>query len=80
METELFQLTFNDVQLKTERFDAEGRVCFRITFPAKEQPLTILRAEHFHANKFWTSIPEGNQKLAEEIGILIEQYYRSKRQ
>lgn len=79
METELFQLTFNDVQLKVERFDVEGQVFFRVSFPSKEQPLTILRAEHFNGNKFWTSMPEGRQKLAEEIGILVEQYYHLKK-
>ena len=79
MEPELFQLTFKDVQLKIERFDLSGQTFFRINFPDKVPPLTILRAVNSEGAKFWTSMPEGRQKLAEEIGILIEQFYRSKK-
>ena len=80
MENEMFNLDFKDENLKMERFDLEGQAFFRINFSGKEPPLTILRAKHFNGNKFWTSMPEGRQRLAEEIGILIEQYYRSQKQ
>lgn len=78
MQSEIFNLDYKDEVLKAERIDLSGQAFFRITFPGKEQTLTILRAKHFNGNKFWTSMPEGKQKLAEEIGILIEQHYRSK--
>ena len=77
MESEIFNLDYKDQNLKTERFDVGAQTFFRISFPGKEPPLTILRAVNFNGAKFWTSMPEGRQKLAEEIGVLIEQYYRS---
>jgi hypothetical protein len=78
VQSEIFNLDYKSEVLKAERIDLSGQAFFRITFPGKEQTLTILRATHFNGNKFWTSMPEGKQKLAEEIGILIEQYYRAK--
>ena len=79
MENEIFNLAYKDQNLKIERFDVGGQAFFRISFPGKEPPLTILRAVNFNGAKFWTSMPEGRQKLAEEIGALIEQYYRAKK-
>jgi len=40
-------------------------------------PVVVTRADNFQGGKFWTSIPEENQNLAEEIGPLIEAFYRS---
>lgn len=77
MENELFQINYKDASLNVERFDISGQTFFRIGFPDKVPPLTILRAVNFEGAKFWTSMPEGRQQLAEEIGILVEQYYRS---
>jgi len=77
MEIELFQITYKDASLDVERFDISGQTFFRISFPDKVPPLTILRALNFEGAKFWTSMPEGRYQLAEEIGILVEQYYRS---
>ena len=79
MENEIFNIDYKDQNLKIERYDVGGQAFFRISFPGKEPVLTILRAVNFNGAKFWTSMPEGKQKLAEEIGILIEQFYRSKK-
>ena len=79
MENELFQITYKDTSLNVERFDISGQTFFRISFPGKMAPLTILRAVNFEGAKFWTSMPEGRQQLAEEIGTLVEQYYRSQK-
>ncbi len=79
MENEEFQLNFRGEELNIERFDLGGQTFFRMNFSSKEPPITILRAKHFDGNKFWTSMPEGRQKLAEEIGVLIEEYYRAKK-
>ena len=79
MRSEPFQLNFKDDQLNVERFNMGGYAFFRISFHDKEPPFSILPAVNFSGEKFWTSMPEGQQKLAEEIGILIEQYYRAKK-
>ncbi len=36
-------------------------------------------ATNANNEKFWTSIPEGRQELAQQVGPLIENYYRSKK-
>jgi hypothetical protein len=36
-----------------------------------QAPLMITRAKDANSARFWTSVPEGRQKLAEEIGELI---------
>lgn len=35
----------------------------------------IHRATNFEGQLFWTSIPEGKQKLAEAIGQLIDEHF-----
>jgi hypothetical protein len=51
---------------------------FRIIFSNPGAPLIITRATHENAYRFWTSIPEGRQRQAEEIGTLIEEHYKKK--
>lgn len=43
-------------------------------FQDGRKPLVIARASNVDAAKFWTSIPEGRQKEANEVGSLIETY------
>ncbi|MFT3826632.1 MAG: hypothetical protein QM731_22110 [Chitinophagaceae bacterium] len=37
----------------------------------------IHKATNFEGQLFWTSIPEGKQKLAESIGPLIDEFYHN---
>ena len=50
----------------------------RVFHIALRKPLVITVAYDRQENKFWTSIPEGRQKEAEEIGKLIADYIRNK--
>jgi len=69
-----FELDFNGGKIKVAEHKIAGQIVFRIVFPDRRTPLVINRAEHFDAHSFWTSIPEGRQKEAEEIGALISNY------
>ena len=60
-----------------QRHSIGAQVIFRVTFSNKKSPLVVTRAIHSNAYKFWTSIPEGRQKEAEEIGALIAEYFKS---
>ena len=54
-----------------------GRV-FRIEFTdASLKPLVVTVAHDSEDKKFWTSIPEGRQELAAEVGRLIATYIRN---
>jgi len=76
---EKFELEVRGVTLKVERLSLPGHVAFRIVFSSERKPLVIARAINADAVRFWTSIPEGRQKEAEGVGILIEEYLQSKK-
>lgn len=56
----------------------KSRRVFNIQFPEGRRPLTITVGLTNEGVKFWTSIPEGRQEEAEEVGKLIAAYIRSK--
>ena len=62
----------------TEHELQEMRI-FRITFTGQRKPLVITVAERPGGKKWWTSVPQGRQKEAEEVGRLIADYIRAKR-
>ena len=72
-----FQIQFADLNLLIETIEIPKQVLFRVTFPDKRLPLTIGRVYNFNHEKFWTSIPEGRLKEAQQIGPLIEAWYRA---
>jgi len=72
-----FELDYKDGKILVQRHSIEAQVIFKITFSNERPPLVVTRAIHSNAYKFWTSIPEGRQKEAEEIGALISEYFKS---
>jgi len=75
---EIFYLDHETGRLKVETINLPGQVLFRVNFPDSNPPVIICRATDINQSKFWTSIPEGRQKFALEIGPLIEIYFRAK--
>ncbi|HMH22464.1 MAG TPA: hypothetical protein VK563_11840 [Puia sp.] len=41
-----------------------------------EKPLVLVRACDANSGRFWTSVPEGRQELAQQIGPLIAEQIR----
>ena len=78
LKNEIFDLEFGTATIRVEQIQIPGQTFFRVNFSNQIPPLTLLRATDANQAKFWTSIPEGRQNLAEQIGPLIEKYYRSK--
>jgi len=72
-----FELNFKDGKIRVQRHSIGGQVIFRVIFSNKTMPLVLTRALHANAHRFWTSIPEGRQQEAEEVGALISEYYKS---
>ena len=72
-----FTLDFKDGTIQVHRHTMGTQVIFRIIFSNKRTPLVVTGATHSNAYKFWTSIPEGRQKEAEEAGELISEYFKS---
>jgi len=72
-----FELNFKDGKIRVQRHSIGAQVIFRVTFSNKTTPLVLTRALHASAYRFWTSIPEGRQQEAEEVGALISEYFKS---
>ena len=72
-----FELKFNDCKIQISRHSIGAQVIFRIVFSDQRSPLVITRASHSNAFNFWTSVPEGRQKEAEEFGALISEYFKT---
>lgn len=71
-----FELEFRDGKIQVRRHSIGSQVIFQVAFSDGRRPLVLTRALHSNANKFWTSIPEGRQAEAEEVGPLISEYFK----
>ena len=72
-----FVLDFKEGKINVQRHSIGGQTLFKIGFSDKRSPLVITRALHANAHRFWTSIPEGRQREADEIGPLISEYFKT---
>lgn len=77
-DSEPFILTYNNIRIRVQRHSLQGTFVYHIVFEDKRPPLVITRALTENEVKWWTSIPEGRQPEAEEIGPLIAEYIQSK--
>jgi hypothetical protein len=71
-----FELDFEEGKIQVHQHVVGTQTIFRVLFSNKRSPLVVTRATHANSYKFWTSIPEGKQKEAEEIGALISEYFK----
>jgi hypothetical protein len=72
---EKFEVAFNGNPVKIETVYAGMDTMYIARL--KDQPALILtRAADANNARFWTSVPEGRQKLAEAIGELIADHIR----
>jgi hypothetical protein len=71
---DIFELNFKDGKVRVQRHSVSHQTIYQIVFSDKRTPLVITRAQNEHAVHWWTSIPEGRQREAEEIGALIADY------
>jgi hypothetical protein len=76
MQENKFEINFRDKPVNIEVISLGGQTLYKVTFPDKP-PLFITRAKNANAVSFWTSVPEGRQQLAEEIGKRIEEYIKT---
>ncbi|TKK64851.1 hypothetical protein FC093_21600 [Ilyomonas limi] len=73
-----FELAYKGSNLKVQEHQVAGQTIFRIVFPDSRKPLVVTRATRSNYTDFWTSVPEGRQQEAEEIGALISEYLTTK--
>lgn len=75
---EPFDLDYKGSKIKVQEHFLSGTTIYRIQFADQRPPLVITRATNANAARWWTSIPEGRQWEAEEIGPIIAEYIMSK--
>ena len=71
-----FNINYKVQMVNVQVVDINGQRIYRIQLPSSA-PLLMTRAKNADGVYFWTSVPEGKQKLAEEIGSLIEPLLKS---
>ena len=71
---DIFELDFNGGKIRVQRHFVANHTIYRILFADKRPALVVTRALNENAASWWTSIPEGRQKEANEIGPLIAAY------
>lgn len=72
-----FEIEVAGGKAKVQRHSISEQVIFRIIYPGKIPPLVLTHAIRENGTRFWTSIPEGRQREAEEIGKLIVEHFKS---
>ncbi len=65
-----FEVIFQGSPVKVEKRDLGNNEIFIARF-SDRAPLVVTRAKDANAARFWTSVPEGRQELADAIGKLI---------
>ena len=73
---DIFDLDFKGGKIRVQRHFVANQTIYRIVFSDKRPALVVTRALNENAAHWWTSIPEGRQNEADEIGPLIEEYIR----
>jgi len=76
---DIFELNFRDQMIRIQRHLVSNQIIYRIVFSDKRNSLVITRALTENAAHWWTSIPEGRQREAVEIGQIIEKYFETKK-
>ena len=74
-----FEIEYKESPAMVMEHSIKDRRVFYIQFTDGRKPLTITVGEDRKEVKFWTSIPQGRQQEAEEVGKLIANYIRSKK-
>lgn len=73
-----FDIEYEGVIGKVSEHHLEDMRVFRIIFNSTRNPLVITVAEMPGGKKWWTSVPQGRQKEAQEVGKLIADHIRAK--
>lgn len=72
---EKFEVIYKEKVVKIEAVSIGGQSLYKVLF-SDRPAMFVTRAKDFNTSKFWTSVPEGRQELAEQIGELITKHYK----
>ena len=70
------EIAYKGQRINVQILDLGTQRIYKVNLPSTGN-LLITRAKNADGVYFWTSVPEGKQKMAEEIGTLIEPILKS---
>lgn len=72
-----FQIEWRNKELDVVPKKIGGDWVYIVRFPDRTPPLMLTLATKEKGGHFWTSVPEGRQKEAEQIGPMIIGHYQN---
>ena len=69
-------LVYKDVNIRVRKQLVKATEFFIVAFEDKRPNLALTLGKKLSGKPFWTSIPEGRQKEAQEIGYLIDNHFK----
>ena len=76
-QNEIFELEYKTIKIKVQEILLANQQVFRVAFSDNRNPMAVVRTTN-GSSHFWTSVPEGRQREAEEIGDLIANHIKNK--
>lgn len=74
---ENFTVRYKNNLVAVEVLTFDGRVLYSVSF-ADRPSVFLAKAVTLSGRTLWTSVPEGRQSIAVEIGALIDEYFSLK--
>ena len=74
-----FHLEMDGSWVGVSEHELEGKRVFHVKFNDGRKPLILSVGIDFRGDKFWTAIPPGRNDEVKQIGKLIAEYIRGKK-
>jgi hypothetical protein len=74
----IFTIIYNNVEYEIQPYEHGSRELFQVIVDGKK--LFVTKTEDINGKELWTSVPQGEQKLAAALGTLIEDKKKDKQQ
>lgn len=73
MHIRTFEITLNSEPVQVREFQLGKQQVFHVLL-SRSKPISLTLAKGTDKNLFWTSIPQGRQGEAEEIGRVLDEF------
>lgn len=74
-----FEIELNGARIRISEHELQGKRVFHADLGEASKALVLTVGLNNRNEKFWTSIPQGRQDEAQQIGKLIAEHIRAKR-
>jgi hypothetical protein len=74
-----YKLQYDGYELYVTEAIIEGTRVFHVEFSNHIKAVNLIVVDNGKGFKFWTTVPQGRQAIADEIGPVIGRYYYDKK-